>query len=286
MRIAGIRPGAVRRIGTDGEFRMRVDQLQAAVDRDRRNGRRPFLVVANAGTTNSGAVDDLAAIAELCEREDLWLSVDAAYGGFFMLTEEGRGAMRGIERADSIVLDPHKGMFLPYGTGCLVVRDPEALRRAHAASGDYMPRMQDADERVDFCQLGPELSREFRGLRLWLPLKLLGFETFEKALEERLEMARVAEQRVRELPDVEIVAARQLSLFAFRHRPPGLDGEALDLHNQRWMERVNRRQRVFLTGTRLAGGFALRVCVLHLRTGPEQIEALIEDLAAELESLA
>src|SRR5262249_45922816 len=159
--LAGFPPSSVREVPVDGEYRIRVDALASAVAADRAAGRTPFLVVGNAGTTNTGAVDDLIALADLCERERLWFHVDAAYGGFFLLTEEGRRRMAGIERSDSLVLDPHKGLFLPYGTGALLVRDGEALKRAHALSADYMPSMQEDPDLVDFNLLSPELSRDF-----------------------------------------------------------------------------------------------------------------------------
>src|SRR5437899_1080631 len=138
---------------------------------DRAAGRTPFLVVGTAGTTNTGAVDDLAALADLAGTEGLWLHVDAAYGGFILLTERGRRIMRGIERADSVTLDPHKGLFLPYGTGALVVRDGGALRRAHGMHADYLPALPPESDLIDFSEVSPELSRPFRGLRVWLPLK-------------------------------------------------------------------------------------------------------------------
>src|SRR5205814_8576562 len=135
----GFPPASVRAIPSDERFRLRLDALRAAIAEDRARGRGPFCLVANAGTTNTGAVDDLEAAAALARAEGLWLHVDAAYGGFFVLTERGRQVLRGIEAADSITLDPHKGMFLPYGTGALLVRDGEALRRAHRVHAEYLP---------------------------------------------------------------------------------------------------------------------------------------------------
>ncbi|MBI4612649.1 MAG: hypothetical protein HY720_03475 [Planctomycetes bacterium] len=145
-----------REIPSDGRFRIRLNLLAETIRADRAAGRRPFLVVGNAGTTNTGAVDDLPSLAELAAREGLWFHADAAYGGFFLLTGRGRRALAGIERADSVVLDPHKGLFLPYGTGALLVRDGEVLRRAHAVRADYLPAMAPDEEKVDFCQISPE----------------------------------------------------------------------------------------------------------------------------------
>jgi aromatic-L-amino-acid/L-tryptophan decarboxylase len=245
--------------------------------------------VGNAGSTNTGAVDPLDDLADLADRHGLWFHVDAAYGGFFLLTEEGRRVMRGIERADSIVLDPHKGLFLPYGTGAILVRDGAALRRAHRVAADYMPPMQEDPDRVDFSEYGPELSRPYRGLRVWLPLKMHGLGVFEEQLEEKLALTRLAFERVRALPGIEILAEPQLSLFAFRLVPPGWedrDEEELNRLNRRFLDRINARQRVFLTGTMLGDRFALRICVLSFRTHRDRIEAALEDIEAALGEVA
>ncbi|MFL6196350.1 MAG: pyridoxal phosphate-dependent decarboxylase family protein [Thermoanaerobaculia bacterium] len=278
--LAGFPEGNVRQIPTDDAFRMRPDALEAAIEEDRRRGLTPFLIAASAGTTNTGAVDPLPELADLAARHRLWLHVDAAYGGFFLLTEEGRRALRGIERADSIVLDPHKGMFLPYGTGAVLVRDGEALRRAHSLTADYMPGMQDDPDRVDFCQYSPELSRPFRGLRVWLPLKMHGAGVFRAQLEEKLALARMAADRLRGMEGIEILAEPQLSLFAFRLAPPGVPEDELGPLNRRFQERVNTRQRVYLTATTLRGRYALRICVLSFRTHLDRMEAALEDIEA------
>ncbi len=183
--LAGFPEKNVRIVPTDGAYRIRLDALEAAIAADRAAEARPFLVVGSAGTTNTGAVDDLEGLADLCARERLWLHVDAAYGGFFLLTEEGRRTLAGISRADSIVLDPHKGLFLPYGTGSLLVRNRDTLRRAHALSADYMPPMQDDSDLVDFNLISPELSRDWRGLRVWLPVAMHGIAPFRRNLQPK-----------------------------------------------------------------------------------------------------
>jgi aromatic-L-amino-acid decarboxylase len=236
---------------------------------------------------NTGAVDDLHALSALCRREGLWFHVDGAYGGFFVLTKEGRRRMYGIERADSVVLDPHKGLFLPYGTGALLVRDGDALKRAHAATAEYLPSMQEAPDLVDFNMLSPELSRDFRGLRVWLPLKMHGIAPFRANLEEKLALAGHAAHGLAEIPGIEILAEPQLSIVAFRLVPPGRkDGAALDDLNRKLLERVNGRKRVYLTGTTLRGRFAIRICVLSFRTHVERIDMALEDIRAEAAALA
>lgn len=282
--LAGFPERNVRAIPSDADFRIRLDLLEEAIREDRAAGRTPFLVVGNAGSTNTGAVDPLGPLADLAARHGLWLHVDAAYGGFFALTERGRAALAGIERADSVVLDPHKGLFLPYGTGSLLVKDLRDLRLAHALHADYLPEMQEDEDLVDFCELSPELSRPFRGLRVWLPVKLFGIDAFRRCLEEKWDLARSAEAALRLVPDVRIVAASQLSLLAFRVERPGLDPRARDALNRRILEGINRRARVHVSGAVLdtphAEGFVLRFCVLNFRTHAERMEMALEDVRA------
>lgn len=276
--LAGFPPESVRVLPADRRFRLDPAQLRQAIAADRARGRAPFLVVASAGTVNTGAVDDLEALADVAAAEGLWLHVDAAYGGFFLFTERGRAAMRGIARADSVTLDPHKGMFLPYGTGCLLARDGATLARAHSVRAAYLPAQTQGEEWWDFSLLSPELSRPYRGLGVWLPLKLLGAAPFRAALDEKLDLAAWAAQEVAQLPGVRLVAAPELSLFAFRSERAGESPAARDARNRDWLARVNARQRVHLTGTELPDGFALRLCVLSFRTHRDRVAMAVEDL--------
>jgi len=277
--LAGFPPANVRAVPSDEHFRIRLDLLEEKIEDDRRRGLTPFLVVGNAGTTNSGAVDPLPALAGLAQRHNLWFHVDGAYGGFFRLTERGRKTLAGIERADSVVLDPHKGLFLPYGTGALLVRDGAALKRAHSVAADYMPTLEDDTALADFCELSPELTRPYRGLRVWLPVRMHGVRAFREALDEKLDLARQAADELRAIPGIEILAEPELSLLAFRHVPPGEgDGAALNRRNKKLLERINQEKRVFLTGTLLHGRFALRICVLSFRTHQDRIAMAIEDV--------
>ncbi|MDX1385339.1 MAG: aminotransferase class I/II-fold pyridoxal phosphate-dependent enzyme [Thermoanaerobaculia bacterium] len=283
--LSGLPAANVRRIEADERFRIRVPRLVERIHADRDGGLRPFLIVGSAGTVNTGAVDDLTELARVAREERLWLHVDAAYGGFFVLTERGRRRLAGIERADSVTVDPHKGLFLPYGTGSLLVRDGAALRRAHLLRPAYMLPPEESPERLDFCDMSPELSRDFRGLRVWLSLELHGLAAFREALDEKLDLAAWAADELRRVPELEMVAEPELSLFAFRWRPPGVEGEALDDLNRRLLERINDRQRVFLTGTELDGRFVLRVCVLGFRTHRDRMEMAVEDVRSAIEEL-
>lgn len=284
--LAGIPRGNVVSVATDDRLRMDPQALQAAIARDRADGLQPFLVVSSAGTTNTGAVDPLGAIADLCEREGLWHHVDGAYGGAFALCESGRARMPGLARADSITFDPHKGMFLPYGTGCLLVKDGEALRAAHQADAPYLQDFgRDGGLPPSPMDFGPELSRDYRGLRVWLPLQLHGAAAFREALEEKLALTGALAEALRRLDTVELVDDPQLSVVPFR--PRRHDGESLQAWNERALalcRDVNARGRVYLSTTRLphpeGEAVAVRACVLSVRTHADQIAAAIEDITA------
>ncbi len=278
--LAGFPAANLRKLPSDERFRLRVDALEAAIEEDRARGLTPFLVVASGGTTNSGAVDPLEEIAETARRHKLWMHVDGAYGGFFMLTEEGKRLLRGIELADSIVLDPHKSLFLPYGTGALLVRDAGALRRTHSSAADYLPESRGDLDQVDPSEMSPELTRPFRGLRVWLPLKMHGIGPFRVALEEKLALARWAAEELKTIEGIEVVAEPQLSTLAFRLNLGGLEIEDLNRLNRRLMQAINDRKRVFLTGTKLGDWFVIRICVLSFRTHRDRMEVCMEDIRA------
>lgn len=278
VRLAGFPRAHLRWIPSDDRFRVDLVRLERAIEEDRKAGKRPFLLVGQAGTTNTGAVDDLAALARLAREQGLWLHVDAAYGGFFLLTQEGRVRLAGIEQADSLVLDPHKGLFLPYGTGCLLVRDRRHLKEAFSEPASYLPRLQQDPDFVDFCEISPELSRDFRGLRVWLPFKLHGVEPFRRNLEEKLELARWAAQELENMQGVELVAPPQLSLLAFRLHPAGWSQSRLNELNRRFLEEINRPARVYLTGTQVGERFLLRLCILSFRTHRDRVQQAMEDI--------
>jgi len=280
-RLAGIRPDRVRLIPVDAAFRMRVDALERAIRDDRARGLRPFLVASSAGTTNTGAVDPLDAIADLCASEGVWHHVDGAYGAFFHMCEELRPLLSGLSRADSLTLDPHKGLFMPYGIGALLVRDGAWLRSAHAVSAGYLPGSPDPDLFYDPSQYGPELSRGFPGLRVWLCLKLYGAERFRAALVEKRALAIQAAGRISSLPGVVMVAPPELSLFAFYLTWPGASIEDENTATKALLERVTARGRVMITGCSVDGRYLARVCVLSFRSRQAQIDACVEDIAAE-----
>jgi len=284
-KLAGIMPDRVRAIPCDAAFRLPVPQLAQAVAADRAAGLHPFAVVSSAGTTNTGAVDSLNDIADLCAAERMWHHVDGAYGAFFNLCDDGRRVLRGLERADSLTLDPHKGMFLPYGTGALLVRDGAALRAAHEATADYLPAMPHPEDFYDPSQHGPELSRGFPGLRVWLSVKMYGAATYRAAIAEKRALALDAFRRISALPGIVIDAPPELSLFAFHVSWPGATLPQEDAATRALMERTTARGRVMVTGAVARGRYLGRVCVLSFRTHAEQIDALVEDMAGALEEV-
>src|SRR5262249_17566853 len=252
---------------------------------DRRAGLRPFAVVSTAGTVNTGAVDPLDAIADLCAAEDLWHHVDGAYGAFFYLLAELRETLRGLARADSLTLDPPKGMFLPYGTGALLVRDGAALRAAHEATADYLPAMPHPQDFYDPSQHGPELSRGFPGLRVWLSMKMYGSTAFREAIAEKRALALDAARRLAALPGIAIDAEPELSLFAFHVTAPGWSRAREAGASRVLIQRVTARGRVMVTGSGAHGRYLGRVCVLSFRTHEAQIDALVDDVAGVVEEL-
>ncbi len=282
-KLAGVMPDRVRAVPSDGRYRLRKDALADAIAVDRRAGLTPFAIVSTAGTTNTGAVDPLEAIADVAAREGLWHHIDGAYGAFFNLCDELRdGVLRGISRADSLTLDPHKGMFLPYGTGALLVRDGAALRAAHEATAAYLPAMPHPEDFYDPSQHGPELSRPFPGLRVWLSVKLFGSAAFREAITEKRALAVDAARRVAALPGIVIDAPPELSLFAFHLTWPGATRADEDEATKTLLDKTTARGRVMVTGCTAQGRYLGRVCVLSFRTHQPHIDALVDDLAASI----
>lgn len=264
--LAGIPRAGVRVVPCDAGGRMDPEALGTLIAADP----RPFLVVASAGTTNTGAIDPLGAIADVAAAHGCWLHVDGAYGGAFALTERGRRAFAGIERADSITLDPHKGLFLPYGIGCLLVRDGAALRRAHSVGAEYLQDLELDLPVPNYSDLSSELSRPARGVRLWLPLHLHGVAAFRAALDEKLDLARAFWEALGTVDAIDRMAAPELSVVTFRLR----DGD--DARNRALQDAINAAGRHFLSSTTIDGRFTLRICVVSHRTHRDRIDELAE----------
>lgn len=267
-RIAGFRKDQIRAVDIDGELRMDPDGLRAAIVDDRKAGLDPLLVVASAGTTDTGTVDPLQALAGIVAEHGLWLHVDAAYGGFFQLTERGRVALSGIERADSIAIDPHKGLSIPFGAGALLMRDEGHLIDANQGRGAYL-REEDHHSGIrDIASLGPELTRPFRALQMWLPLHLHGIGPFRQALDTSLDLAEYAHHRLSEIDGLEVPWAPDLSIVAFRFEDDAIGRLAL--------ETINRERVVHLSPTTIEDRFVLRFAILNRRTTRGHLDHAID----------
>lgn len=276
LRIAGLKECVKRYIPLDQRYRMQAEALKETILADKRQGLNPWLIIASAGTTDTGAVDPLPVIAEIAGTHQLWLHVDGAYGAAFALCEEGKKILRGIEQSDSVVIDPHKGLFLPYGSGAILVKEGQKLYQAHYYQD--VPYMQDAlaaQEEISPADLSPELTRHFRGLRLWLPLKLLGVAPFRAALEEKLLLARYFYQAIQEIEGFEVGPDPDLSVVTFRYVPKQGDANAF---NQKLVQLIQEDGRVFLSTTTLEGKFTLRLAILSFRSHLAHIEQTIEVL--------
>ena len=283
IRIAGLGESVVRHVGIDDRTRMRPELLDEMITSDRRSGLNPWLVVATAGTTDTGAVDPLAAIADITDAHGLWLQVDAAYGGFFILTERGRQTLHGIDRSRAVVMDPHKGLFLPFGSGALIVRDEHQLAEAHRYSASYLADARDFGGVFSSADLSVELSRPFRGLRMWLPLKLFGVAAFRAALDEKLLLARYFHSRLSETPGWEVGPEPDLTVVTYRYRPTSGDANEF---NRLLVQAIAADGRAVISGTEIGGVYMLRLAVLHYRTHVEHVEGLLEVLTQEAERLA
>jgi glutamate/tyrosine decarboxylase-like PLP-dependent enzyme len=272
-----------RVIATDAKYRMSIEALEQVLEEDRRNGVRPWLVVGSAGTVDTGSVDPLPEIAELCRRYGAWFHVDGAYGGLFALCDEGKALLAGIEQADSVALDPHKTLFLPYGTGAVVVREGRHLLDAFSASADYISPFVETEVGPSPADLSPELTRHFRALRLWLPLQIAGIAAFRAAQAEKLALARYFHARLSELDGWDAGPPPDLSVVAFRYLPKSGD---VDDFNERLMRHVQQEGRVMMSGTRIDGSYRLRCAILCFRTHLEHVDEAVEAVVRGVKALS
>jgi glutamate/tyrosine decarboxylase-like PLP-dependent enzyme len=276
IRVAGMGECIRRKVPLDDGYRMVPGDLETMIAEDRSAGLIPWMVIAAAGTTDVGAIDPLSEIGEIAGENDLWYHVDAAYGGFFVLVDECRAKLAGMELSDSIVLDPHKGLFLPYGTGAVLVKDRDAMHRAHYYRANYMQdaASEDPDVIDSPAELSPELTKHFRGLRQWLPLKLHGLEPFRACLEEKLLLTRYFYEEVQKL-GFEVGPEPELSVATYRWVPDSGDANAF---NQALVEEIHRDGRIFISSTQLDGTFVLRFAALTFRTHLEHVELFLKIL--------
>ncbi len=267
-RIVGIRPEHVRMIPVDDLYRLDLEVLAHAVSDDRAAGLNPIAVCANAGATSTGAIDPLDAMADYCTEEDIWLHVDAAYGGFAAVTDKGKKLLRGIARADSVGLDAHKWFFQPYEAGCLMVKDVSTLETAFGIHHDVLQDTIWGADHPNLSDRGLQLSRSFRALKIWMSVQVFGMAAFRQAVSRGMDLAARAEDQVRESPLLELLNPASLGVICFRFNPgtKHIDEHGLEQINRTILARIFWEDPAFLSSTTLRGIFALRLCIINHNT--------------------
>jgi glutamate/tyrosine decarboxylase-like PLP-dependent enzyme len=281
--VLGLRPDQLRHLPVTADLRFDARALADAVAEDRRAGRVPWAVVANGGSTSTGTVDPLAALADVCRREGLWFHVDAAYGWPAVLAPGERPQLAGIERADSVTLDPHKWFAQTFEAGCLLVRDGRQLAETFAQRPEYLQDVTPNSDEVNFADNGLALTRRFRALKIWLSLKVLGVGWFRALVERSCGLAAYAEALIRQRPAFEVLHPRQLSVVTFRYVGGATGAAALDRVNLAIQERLLAGGRAFLSSTRVGGRVALRLCFVNWQTTAADVDevlALVERAGA------
>lgn len=283
VRMAGLKNTIHREIDMNSKYQMDIAELTRAIKEDKENGLNPFLVIISAGTADTGAIDPLNEVGLLCNEHNIWCHVDAAYGGFFMLCEEESALLAGMEKADSIVIDPHKGLFLPYGIGAVLVRDKRHLEDSFSFNAEYMQDANLSEGELSPTSVSPELSKHFRGMRMWLPLQLFGTNAFAAALKEKLLLAKYAYNIISGWDDFETGPEPELSVLIFRYLPKeGNPNHA----NKLLLRKIVTEEKVFLSSTNIDGKFYIRIAILNFRTHLDTIDAtlnLIKQKATEID---
>jgi glutamate/tyrosine decarboxylase-like PLP-dependent enzyme len=281
-RVLGFGPAQLRVLPVDDEHRLRPRVLAGAMEADAAAGLRPLFVAANAGSTNTGAVDPLSELAAIAHEHGAWFHVDAAYGGFAALTGRGRAQLTGLELADSVTLDPHKWLYQPYECGCLVVRDGDALRAAFAITPDYLRDSHTGDEGVNFADRGLQLTRTSRALKVWMSLRYFGLDAFRAAIDRSLDLADLARRRVEESPVLELAAPPSLGIVCLRRRFDDHEDE----RNEGLVAALERSGIGLVSSTRLRGRYAIRLCPLNHTSTEEDVDRVLTFLeTAEPEEL-
>ena len=276
--IVGVREECTRTIPSDGHFRLDMDALRHAVAEDRAAGFNPIIVCATAGTTGTGAIDPLEAMADYCESEGIWLHADAAYGGFAVVTEEGKALLRGIERADSIGLDAHKWFFQPYEAGCLLVKDGDTLRNAFAVRPDILQDTVWGANHPNFADLGLQISRSFRALKVWMSVQVFGMAAFRRAVSKAMELAVQADTHICDSSTLEILSPSSLGVVCFRVNPEDVEvgEETLEKINRNVLARIFWEEPALMSSTMVNGKLALRICILNHTTTWEDVRETLE----------
>lgn len=283
--ILGFRKEQIRELSPDNQFRLVPEQLATVIKQDRAAGKIPFCVVGNAGTINTGAIDPLNTLADICQQESLWFHVDAAYGGGALLSEQQRVHFSGIERADTIALDPHKWLFQPYECGCVLSRDPEWLRTTFQRLPDYMRDTDTGSGMMNFRDMSPQVTRSFKAYKLWLSLQVFGVDAFRQAVEQGLELARFTERYLRQRPAWQVVTPATLGVVTFRYVVDNYSDKEIDTFHGALIDKINDDGFAFFSSTILFGKRVIRMCPLNPGLTSDDITQTIERLESIAEEL-
>ena len=278
IRVLGFKKEQIRIIPTDGEFKFSLNKLKNAIAKDRLEGLQPFCLIATAGTTNTGTVDPLSDIAKICKAEDIWFHIDGAYGGFAILSEEGKPLLKGIEKADSLTIDPHKWLYQPYEIGCLLVKRHKWLKGTFTEKPEYLRDIEGNTSEINFYDHGIELTRRFRALKFYMSIKTFGLGEFRKAISYNISLAEATETYLRKSSDWEVISPATLAVINFRYNPIGtkLSEKQLDELNQHISQSVVESKKALLVTTVLNHQVVLRMCLINPRTTFKDIEETID----------
>jgi glutamate/tyrosine decarboxylase-like PLP-dependent enzyme len=278
VRILGYQRDQFRKIPSDDHFRIDLASLKRQVEMDRSAGRKPFCVVANAGTTNTGAIDPLSALAEFCNEQNLWLHVDGAFGAAAVFCERGKELLKGLDKVHSLSMDPHKWLFQPFEIGCILVRNRSWLKQTFQILPEYMKDVESGGEEVNFCDYGIQLTRSFRALKLWMSLKVFGSEAISAAIEHSFQMAEHAGELLTGMKNWEVVTPAQMAIITFRYAPGRMSlAEANEMNRTIAMRMTDDGFALVLT-TEIRGKTVLRFCPINPRTTEEDIEKTLTKL--------
>ncbi|MEM6346875.1 MAG: aminotransferase class V-fold PLP-dependent enzyme [Bacteroidota bacterium] len=283
LRVAGLGEAIMREVPLDAQFRMQPLALQQMIEEDIEAGNHPFLLIASLGTTDVGAVDPIDELADMADEYDLWFHVDGAYGGYFALDPAHKDLFKGLGRADSVVIDPHKSLFIALGTGMIIIKDRQHMIEANRGSGAYLQDYIEDPTEYSPAQLSPELSKHFRGLRMWLPLKLFGLAPFRAALQEKRLLTLWAYEQLSQIEGLEIPLEPQLTVLLFRYLP---EQASPNDFNQAMAKAIQRSGRVFLSTTSIEGKYYLRLAIVHFRAHLEQVQYAVSFIKAYIETHA
>jgi len=287
IRILGFKKEQIRLIPTDSEFKMSLNKLKNAIAKDSLEGLQPFLVIASSGTTNTGTVDPLPELAKICKNENLWFHIDGAYGGAAILAKNGKQLLKGIDKADSLTVDPHKWFFQPYEMGCLLVRNSSWLKDTFTETPEYLRDVEGNESEINFYDHGVQLTRRFRALKLYMSVKTFGMSAFRKAIDYNLKLAEKTESLLRKSAQWEVISPATLAIINFRYNPidKNFSEKELDQLNQKISEKVMDSREALLVTTILQDQVVLRMCLINPRTTLQDVKETIdlcEEFAVEI----